>query len=339
MQKRDDLMKSKFILLLLVLPLVFSGCSKEDKTIKPYISILASNLTATNESNLLIYYYDFETENVEKVSSIDNFSQYSLAVYSKADNTIYYSQRIENENLRGDQLFSLNLDTNETKQLTNNIFAINYIIPSKDKVYLLAVTVGDRHLKPMIYHKDTEELEILSKDTDLNFERISYDIKQNHLYASGAYLKEIEKAIDDYNNAALENPDRIYVSPDYYIYDFSEDFNNPKQLLKTDKTEITALSAVQGDKKIFYTHTDGYGKFNYIFDINKNTKIPYSSEIVSQRNFCFLNEDETVFIGEDSSNLTEYPRGVYLYNSKTNETKLLFSTDDGYILNFQLLAD
>lgn len=330
-------MKLKVVMLLLAIPLIFSGCAKKEELSKPYIYVFASDSKDTN-----IYSVDINSQKSFKTASLNDFTKEPSAVYSKDDNTVYYAQRIEREDFRGVELYAVDADTNIESQLTDNLWDINDIISAKDNIYLLAVTTDDNHLKPMIYHKDTKKLEILNKDTDLNFNYISYDVKTNHLYASGFMLEELQKAMEEDSNNAYQNPARMFNWPDSYIYDFTEDFKNPKQLFKIEKADITNLCAIPGGEKIYYGQNDDLIRSTYILDIKENTNDTYYSfpeefDVIQQ--FTFINEDEALFIGENPYNKEEYPRGIYLYNVKTKETKLIFSTENEEIFKFQLTTD
>lgn len=334
-------MKLKVLIMLLVIPFIFSGCANKEH-IKPHFYVFATNSEETKEENLSIYDLDIDSKKATKIASVEDFSQQPSMVYCKDDNTIYYAQRIETETSRGVQLYSVNVDTKETHQLTDNLWAINCIIPTKNDIYLLAVTTEDRHLKPMLYHKDTKELEILSKDTDLNFTQIDYDVITNNLYASGTLMEKSEKTLNEYNKDLTQNPSKQGVMTDYYIYDFTNDYKNPKQLLKTDKAEIIGLCSIPGEEKINYRSDDGLIKSDYIYNLKTNKiteSFLYPFKMKSVEQYVFLNENEVVLIGEVQNNSTEYIRGVYLYNIKTEESKLLFSLDNEEIFKIQITTD
>ena len=327
-------MKSKFIILLLVLPLIFSGCS-EKSSIPYYLSITVDSSNVTGESDKSVYYYDFDKK-LKKIKDLDDLKESSLALYDKSSDRIYYiSGNDENK-----ELYSFDLKNKKTSQITQNCHVKDYFTLSEDKVYFLGL--NNSHYKPMIYSKDTSEIEILSEDTDLTFDCIAYDVSEENLYAVGTLLKDFQESVNK------SDEDEIVEYPPHYVYEFYRYLNNSEQLFSTYDTAIKSLICIPGYREFFYKENDYYGSFSYvrkyIYKIDEewyyqqSNESPPNPEVLSEtRNHCFLNRDEVLFIGENSSNLKEYPEGVYLYNSETEELKLLFTIGDKKIIDFQLL--
>ena len=168
-----------WITVLIILVMLVS-CKNGEEELNYYLSITLSmeDEKSDTESGIIIanYIYDLKSDNIEKVETvIDYSSQYPLAVYNKYSNTIYYSERVYNENKYGDQLFSFNITTNEKEQLTDNLFAINYIIPTTNGIYIAAVKIGMNEIQVMYYSLNDKKLVESNVDSGLFFELLTYD--------------------------------------------------------------------------------------------------------------------------------------------------------------------
>lgn len=327
--------KIKFLLAFL---LVLMGCTRSSEK-NNYLSILTTVVDINNHLQMINYCYDIETEKITKVSQLEYNAQYPLSVYSKEDNKVYYTSNIDN----GDQLFSLNLKTKETKQLTENVFAINYIIPTKDKIYLLLVMKNERSLKPAIYDKKSNKLKVYNKKDDLNFEVITYDNYNQYFYASASKQKDIDQALEKANSGKGQK----YIAPNYYIYDLSEDINKPKKIYTTENKLIRRMFS-HPDGSLSFTQAESIPEWNpqyysYSLDSKKDQlesitnidELMYISEFVAYH----PNGEEIFFLGSDSDNEKNQDRCLYLYNFKTKEIKLIFEVETGFINSFVMISE
>ena len=67
----------------------------------------------TNETMIMdVNYLDAANKNVEKVAQINYTSQYPLSVYDKKHDIVYYSARVDDNDTKGDQLFSYDISNN-----------------------------------------------------------------------------------------------------------------------------------------------------------------------------------------------------------------------------------
>lgn len=337
------MLKKLHIITIFLLLFTLSACSNKQGPGNYYLSITIpfEDENATVESGISIasYTYDLKAENIEETDiAIDYTSQYPLGVYSKGKNTIYYSERVYNDKGKyGDELFSYNLDTKETKQLTTSIYAINDIIPTTDKIYLVAKKRQTRQLHIMYYSLTENKLIEPNLDSDFNFELVSYDPISESLFGAAFLKSEGELAMDISNTNQT-----MYIPPDYYIYDFSEDFLNPSLVVKTDKKSIRRL-CYSKEYGLFFTEVDrliieGNAEFaSYTWDRK-------SKELTPEKNI-----DELMYIGDTLCAYQDslYFRGVgsddtwgiFQYNRKTEEVKRIFSPEEGFMNGFVMLSE
>ena len=104
-------MKKSILLLLFVVSLILSACQTPTENIENFLSITVTtyNDAETLESGMVTTVYSLGLENneIENKWSFERSAQYPLAVYSKYDNSVYYTQRVDNYvSGKGDQLFS-----------------------------------------------------------------------------------------------------------------------------------------------------------------------------------------------------------------------------------------
>lgn len=98
-------------------------------------------------------------------------SQYPLTVYSYSENALYYTHRREGEG--DDEIYRKDLTTGETECLTDTLFAVNYIFPFKDKVYIAAVEKGTRTIGLFKYQNG--KLQRLLEDKDAFVWQVNYN--------------------------------------------------------------------------------------------------------------------------------------------------------------------
>ena len=306
-----------------------------------YLSITVSMWEehSHSESGIAVagYCYDLESGKIEQVeATVEYSSQYPLSVYDKAANTLYYSERIEDESgWHGDQLFSYNLSTREKKQLTENIFAINYIIPVSDKVYIAAIKRGEREIHVMYYSLSEEKLVESNIDSGLFFELLSYDPVSGGLFGAAYRYSEYKEALEEAN----EGFGHKYIAPDYYIYDFSKDFLNPELILKTDRNLIQRL-CYSKEYGLFFTQADSIpywepDYYSYFMDVNGKTLTSAVNidSILYLNEFICLYKGVFYFVGVNEQDV----RGIYKYSIADENIELVFASEDGYINGFVML--
>ncbi|SHJ93576.1 hypothetical protein SAMN02745248_01348 [Hathewaya proteolytica DSM 3090] len=235
------------------------------------------SMTTTEGNNEDLYVsnnvYDFKTNTITKSDKMKRTSQYALSVYDATSECIYYSDK---DKFRGgDQLFVYDNRTKEKKQLTNELFAINYIFPRKDDVLLVAIKSSSRNLGLYRYRKDTQQLETVefegNKTNQISTWLMKYN-PSNDEYIIQAYDEnERDKLTEEWNNKnytpeeAAKNPLNIPI----YFYSYKD--NKLLYLLKKDMIQGFGLIANK-DKIVYkFSHAD-YTEDVYIYDRNEKTE-------------------------------------------------------------------
>lgn len=338
-------MKSSIkIALLFILLITLTSCQNENKEnnlplagAESYLSITCAreDEDAHTESGIIIenYCYDLASGKIDMVEvSVDYTSQYPLFVYDKRKNVAYYSEQTMNDGIYGDQLFSLDLNTNETRQLTDNLFAINYIIPADERVYLAAVTKSQREIHAMYYSLTDDILVESNLDSGLFFDLLTYDPASKSLFGAAYFWTD--------SLAAMENSiDGKSIPPNYYIYDFTNDFINPELIFKTDHQLIHRF-CYDENHGLFFTLADSQPYWEPEFlsqflDVKDKTLKPAMNldSMIYLNRSIYMYEGSFYFIGVNEQDI----RGIYKYNIVSDIFELVFSPDEGFINGFVML--
>lgn len=336
-------MKKSILLLLFVVSLILSACQTPTENIENFLSITVTtyNDAETLESGMVTTVYSLGLENneIENKWSFERSAQYPLAVYSKYDNSVYYTQRVDNDvSGKGDQLFSKSLTTGETLQLSEDMFGINYIVPlNADQIVYVAAKKQSRILSVFLYDKNTDSTTMANLPKDMSIQLLSYNAFTGKLIGSGRFENE-ELAAAEVSN---QGKGQRFIPPNHYIFDFTE-FNDVKLLYKTENMLIQRLAS-DSDNNILFTQADTYRGwepefYTYHYNVKKNKLKPLenldASLYISE--FLYCADDNLYFIGVDEFNEEQNPRGIYSYNLSTKEIKLIFTSEDGWINNFCL---
>ena len=135
-------------IIVLMLVGAFSGMHSY-KTQNPadYISFTVSYMTAYDEANdllsMTVYEYNLQSKEVSEVFSFPYNTHYPLGVYDKKTNSVYYTKEKNNNSYKnqrrgGDQIYVYNLTTGSDTMLTEDLLAVNHIVPVDGAVFFVA---------------------------------------------------------------------------------------------------------------------------------------------------------------------------------------------------------
>lgn len=213
-------------LIYVVLLFVLCGCqsnTKNNELSDYYLSMTSSSQVSDTEILVENQIYDFE----EDVSiSHDKFTltaQYSLAVYDKKDNAILYSAK--DASGEDDQVFLYDIETKQTKQLTNNLWGINYIIPRDNDYLVVGVPFKSHILCLWTIDRNTKkvsQVEIPNNDhDDMSVWQIAY-IPQTNDVVIQAYSDSEQYEISHKWNSIEEHEESEELSVPYYHYIYKD---------------------------------------------------------------------------------------------------------------------
>ena len=187
-----------------------------------------------NEQNMYIYTYDLNTEEIVNRDVLIYNSQYPLAVYSFHENSIYFSSRDEE---KCDQLHVKDLNQNKDKTLTNTLFAINYIIPVNNKLYLAAVEKGTRAVG--FFEICDDKLVRVLANKDCFVWKIYVDLDDNSMLLNTYSQSELDKNMESNDSSITigkntikkfclndNSIDDMFVTGEGYITNIGLDYDN-----------------------------------------------------------------------------------------------------------------
>ncbi|MDR2162816.1 MAG: hypothetical protein LBO70_02575, partial [Clostridiales Family XIII bacterium] len=211
---------------LLTATIIQIGCASTTDTTKEtntpkiaedlYISFCTTNEVKrqpeTFESH--VYTYGLQSGEVSEMGVVPYNSGYPLAVYSAKDKQIYYSYRENEKNWRNSppQLYSYDPATKKATQLTDNLAGMNYIVPQKDKVILVASSIEEENLLPYVYERGKGASLVSGWNKDLGIRKLYINPNNEEAicsaYSSNERNNRFEYQTDEY--PFEEPPESVY---------------------------------------------------------------------------------------------------------------------------------
>lgn len=290
---------------------------KEEK----YISFLVTSEDERNHSlNTRTFEYSFEMQQINLKSTLPYYAQYPLSVYDMDNDCIYYSHRDESQ---CDQLYQYNLNTKKNIKLTNNLFAINYIFPIEDSVYLGAVYKNKRVITLLKY--ENGELTQLLENDDLFVQNINYN-PDTHMIVFNTYSNtEAEKRFEEYDI----NPNRPLTGD-----------NTIWSLDITNKDGVPHKKDVVGEGDIAYICSDEKDNI-YYYQEGKHYILEGRDGLIKENAaFDELKIYNPVYITNKDVYYIKDSRSIIKYNSSTKKNETLYEiSEDKSIINSAIILD
>ncbi|AKG37344.1 hypothetical protein [Paenibacillus durus] len=330
----------KISIFILLMAMLLLSCSSNGKSYSAdYISLTYSDYATTNTNGKIktqILSYDSSTKKVEKIFEFDYTAQYPLGYYDKPNQLVYYTKRVGDEKKYGDQIFVRDLSNNKDIQLTDNLFAINYIIPvATNKLFFVASLKGEEVLKLGSINIDTKEMSFWG-DNDTIIEAATIDKKNKKIYVSTYSMKERNYSLTHQNGPVGQNNFKM---PKYTVFETDYNFKNNLKLfsknywirsIMTNDNYVIALCDKQYNDAEVPSTVISYDLADHSID----TKLWKGARLqVGDANFSF---DGTKIY---TISVVNKKRGLYEYNMNTQKYTPLFIPDKGFINNIQVVKE
>lgn len=338
-------MRRYSILLIIVIIIIVSGCEKTEVIIedghtkkndmeKPYLSITRTYIDEVDNMISEYFIYDIEDKKVEKIAETPYDSQHPIGIVDLYDNKLYYSNRIDS----GDQLFSYDIKTKETTQLTYNLWAINYIIPTKDHIHLVAARLTEPDIEGesrpdiqvMCIDKRTNIMEYYKKyDHYTKVQHISYNPWNKKVYVTFLNNNDNHMA-RAYETGKNPKDSTMYNPAEHIVREFDPGLRNEKDIFNICDKAIFTFSR---NKNVALISTSKYytvGNIKYEF-INLNTRtIDEASLKIVPKGITYSCLDpyknKMYFIGLDSDGL----KNVYCYDMDNESINIILGPHEKY---------
>ncbi|WP_461812360.1 hypothetical protein [Faecalimonas sp.] len=308
--------RKKFLVWLCIVSIILmSGCtpkkevksqetSKETKQdIKKdyYISFTVTK-EENNEFNTYNYIYDFETDKVELKDRVPYTSQYPLTAYSYSENALYYTHRRDGE--RSDEVYRKDLATGKTECLTDTIFAVNYIFPFKDKIYIAAVEKKTRAVG--LFKYQNKKLQRLLEDKDAFVWQVNYNPDLDQIvfntYSDDEAARRAEKNEEDKEIMGMNS---------IYIADVKKD--SVKKISESEEGYMTGI-ILDSAENIYY-QLGGYKQL-------KNGKG------IESLKFDELNIDKVIYMNQAEIYYISEKGELVKYNFENGKKKVLYTVEE-----------
>lgn len=282
--------------------------------------------------------YDIQQKLFNEVFNTDYSSQYPLGVISVRDKKVYYTA--ESETREGnDEVYSYDISTKKIEQLTDGLFAINYILPRKNDIIIVGVKRGTSAIRLSKYDKKLKKLYYNNlEDDDTCVEYAGLNTSDSNELYTVTYSDNSRRKSSELQ--ALRKVDH-YVIPNYTITKYDDDISNPVQLSVVENRIVRSIS---GNGKYLITkevdnlELDTYKV--YIQDLKTKEKAPIEIEGIAKCKDLQIDSEgkKIYFIGIlDHSE----ERAIFCYDIKLKTLDKIFSQDKeiGYVNNFTLVYE
>lgn len=295
---------------------------------KQYLTITFTHVTdkdAVFEINT--YSYDFNKNKINLISKIPYDSQYPLTYYDMNENKVYYSKKVQN---KGDEMFFYDCKTRKIKQLTSELYAINYIVKIKENKLLLTAASDEGLLQLYLFDLENQKLQRIFME-DYMVTTQSYNLKSNSVLISGYQNSKETKLRDEYNSGIID-----HYEVEYIIYEYFFETGERKELFKESNIEIQSM--VNNNDYIYYK---GFNKESLETSVLRyNIKSKEKTEIKQLKNIYQLvglsdNSKMIIFI----SNEERGKSSLKAMNIDTNEITDIFTPsiegqiNNGFLVN------
>ena len=275
--------------------LSLTGCQKtEDEQI--YITFARTSGSLKTK----VFEFNIDDEEVNLVGQFAYNAQYPLGVYSRENNKMYYSAKAANGH--GDQLWEYDIETEKRTQLTDGIYAINYIVPIGNNIYLVAWCYDNEYRAINFYRYDIESkiLELLKDDPAFNVGVLSYSPENKEFMFAG------EDAVERWHRFDIQSDEYPFYPPANNVYSMKD--NEISLVFSTEDNE-DVVSLAMNDKYILYRilsntwtlYDDGSNSLEdirrvYLMNRETNEKTEITDEIFNSiGKFIYLTNNDDLY--------------------------------------------
>lgn len=334
-------MKRKILMLICVVVIMFatifsslyhSQISKEE-TQNEYLSFTAYKSIGVDKLEASICKYNLQSKKVSEIFRFPINAMYALGVYDKKTNSVYYSKEIGNDSYErkhtvGDQIYVYNLATGSDTMLTDDLIAVNDIIPVDDMIFFL----GARQRNPNSL--------ILGK-IDLSDGSINYwnqaDTAGTRILSVDRVKKRLYVAIydveEEYQTVILGNSS---VPPTHIIYSYDYNLSNRQEVLRAENKVIKSIYTI--NNRMLYTTDDAITPSGPIHTLTQiidldTMKVLFELKEGFPQIGCLSADAKGAYLLADIGTF----EGICYFNFETQEYTPIVESTLGNIANFQLI--
>lgn len=314
------------IMTLFMIAITLSGCSFFQGA--PYLSITLTD----KDLKTHFFKYDITSKIISEVAGIPLTAQYPLGVIDLKNQALYYSER---DSSGCDQLVKLDLRNNQKEKLTNNLFAINHIIPVGNKIILTALKKADmekgyRYLGLFSYDLKSKTLTSWweENDHDTSVRTLTFNPYTKRLYASlYSWKEQLQKS----HKAEQEQAPDV-VPAVHRIVEYDINGRLLREIYRAE--EYIAYFAVSKDGKLALLSSAPmvfHERNLFLVNLETRKKEPLKIDNFKPLDYLFAPDLKGIYFTAGSVN------ALYYYDFAIKQVEKIFSQPNGYINNFLLM--
>lgn len=304
--------------------LIFSGCNNHSQPVneQKYDSYLS--FTITEESPMTDSYLaegivnkvDLKSKEASETFRYRHTAMYPLGVYDEQTNCAYYSKEASGNSLEekglNDQIFVHDFTTNTDTMLTDDLIAVNDIIPIDEKTVFFLGARKDGLLALGRVDPKTKEVQYWKEPTPLTTRVICVDRVQKRVYAA------VFDDEEEYESMRTNGP-----APSYTLCSYNYDLSDRREILHVENKEIHGICAMNG--KVFYTtlvwdHENPVFS-NQLIDVDTG-EVLWGSDQHFSKERCFSEDGKGIYCFLDGENGSAgksgaQARGIYYFDFET----------------------
>lgn len=314
-----------------------SSPSQPEQHSSPYLSITTTTPHGTN----LYFTYQLDTKTLQQVAETPDSAQYPLGAIDLKNEVLFYAERDANGS---DQLVKLDLKTKQKEALTSELFAINSIIPTGDKVILATAEQEKDVVQLASYDLGTKKLTFWMKpeDNDTSVRSLSYNPFTRKLYATQYSFAEGSKNMEKANETQADD----VVAATHRVIEYDLNGTSLREVYKAQEvvpsfsvSKDTALALIRSAPMV-HKHRE-----NFLQDLQSGKKEKLDlPELGKIEEICLSFDKQGFYFAGTLQNPPKHLapvegalNGLYYYDFASRSITLLFSKPDAYINNFVLL--
>lgn len=302
--------------------------------INNYISITTSHENIdTGKIFTKIIVYDIKRKTAKEIFQFEYSAQYPLGFYDAKSKSVYFTKRIGIGDNLGDNIYVFDTKSFQEKQLTNDLFAVNYIISDGKKVFFVARPNGSQVLKLGVVDLKTNSISYWG-DEDTNIEAFAIDRKHKKVIVST--YSETERV---YNVTHQDGPvgQDNFKMPTHTVYEIDYNFENAKKLFEDalwirtvmiHDNDIYALCDQKynnsSEPSAFYR----YNRLKKVIDISK-----WNTYRLQVGDAGYSSDGRHIF----SISFVDKQRGIYDFDLTTGEIYPIMIQTSDFINNIQVV--
>lgn len=307
--------------------LIFSGCNNHAQPVieqehDSYINFAIEDVIMSNEEDYqsigTVYKLDMKSKNVSEIFRFPLNAMSVKGVYDEQTDSVYYSKERNNNSLErahvGDQIFVHDFTTNTDTMLTDDLIAVNDMIPVDEKTVFFLGARKDGLLALGKVNPKTRKVQYWKEPAPLTTKSICVDRVQKRVYAA---------VFDDeakYQSMRTNGPE-----PDYILYSYNYNLADRREILRQEKGRISGLCA--RDDKLFIQ----YDSSDKLIDAQTKEVLFESKQDFSEER-CFSEDGKGIYCFLDNESETDeksgaQASGIYYFDFETQDYTPVFTKE------------